>query len=371
MYHPGAGKERNLGTKTDGTFQIAGSSQRGHATDAGGGIAMLKPNVIYFPYINVPDNQWFTRTLLYWDHVYSIVPRDFMEGEGRLSQHMLGLVDVDAVKPLFPDDAHEKLDFRDFSNTFLRLVEDDSFPVQRGIITSNPPVFWVHAGKLNEIADPLCQMGLARTGRYPWYEVESYTARAFMLYLAGSFGELPDVDSDPVTDDEGSLKPGVGTEVADGSWRPELDELRYGILSDVLPAPSDAIDPATLVRFKEEHGLHLRQFRARVEQKLRSAMAIPDPVARSEFREAAAAEMKADVDEAARRLKESGWRTLTLGKLIGCAGVVGGLAGAVPSGGLSLVLSVLGSAKFVHDSLQTNAPTGYAAYSVAVSRELM
>ncbi len=34
-------------------------------------------NVLYFPYISVPSSVWFTRMLLYWDKVGSIVPRDY------------------------------------------------------------------------------------------------------------------------------------------------------------------------------------------------------------------------------------------------------------------------------------------------------
>lgn len=30
--------------------------------------------VLYFPYISVPESAWFTRVLLYWDEVGSIVP---------------------------------------------------------------------------------------------------------------------------------------------------------------------------------------------------------------------------------------------------------------------------------------------------------
>jgi hypothetical protein len=28
---------------------------------------------LYFPYIGVPDTAWWTRTVLYWDHVATIV----------------------------------------------------------------------------------------------------------------------------------------------------------------------------------------------------------------------------------------------------------------------------------------------------------
>jgi hypothetical protein len=36
--------------------------------------------VIYFPYIRVPDNEWFTRVLLYWDQLGTIVPEELLAG---------------------------------------------------------------------------------------------------------------------------------------------------------------------------------------------------------------------------------------------------------------------------------------------------
>lgn len=37
--------------------------------------------VIYYPYINVPQNAWFTTVLLYWDEVGSIIPSDILNSD--------------------------------------------------------------------------------------------------------------------------------------------------------------------------------------------------------------------------------------------------------------------------------------------------
>ena len=38
-----------------------------------------KMNLLYYPYINLPDTEWTIRTLLYYDNVSSIVrPNTFM-----------------------------------------------------------------------------------------------------------------------------------------------------------------------------------------------------------------------------------------------------------------------------------------------------
>jgi hypothetical protein len=35
----------------------------------------MESRALYFPYIRVPEAGWFTRTLLYWDGVRTIVPQ--------------------------------------------------------------------------------------------------------------------------------------------------------------------------------------------------------------------------------------------------------------------------------------------------------
>lgn len=33
---------------------------------------------LYYPYIKVPESDWFTRVLLYWDVVGAIVPYEYV-----------------------------------------------------------------------------------------------------------------------------------------------------------------------------------------------------------------------------------------------------------------------------------------------------
>jgi hypothetical protein len=48
-------------------------------------------NVIYFPYIRVPESEWFTRVLLYWKQVASIVPYEYIKSS-KLSKFMDALI---------------------------------------------------------------------------------------------------------------------------------------------------------------------------------------------------------------------------------------------------------------------------------------
>ena len=59
-------------------------------------------DVIYFPYIRVPNNEWFTRTLLFWDNIGSIVPMEFMRNREQLGPYMNNLIKEKLVTPIIP-----------------------------------------------------------------------------------------------------------------------------------------------------------------------------------------------------------------------------------------------------------------------------
>src|SRR5262249_48314870 len=85
--------------------------------------------VLYFPYINVPRSEWFTRVLLYWDSIGCILPEESQPYErGRVRQHhhpdrswefTQELLSEGLLEPIYPDQAFG----RDFMDGFMRLLE--------------------------------------------------------------------------------------------------------------------------------------------------------------------------------------------------------------------------------------------------------
>jgi hypothetical protein len=79
--------------------------------------------VLYFPHIRVPDNEWFTRALLYWDEVGTIVPHGPpQEVRDVLGEHTLRLMDAGLVSPVKAGSAQGVPRFDD---AFIELVEAD------------------------------------------------------------------------------------------------------------------------------------------------------------------------------------------------------------------------------------------------------
>jgi hypothetical protein len=59
-------------------------------------------SVLYYPYNRVPDNDWFTRVLLYWDTVGSIVPHEHIGSPEKLGPHMHSLPTEGLMKQITP-----------------------------------------------------------------------------------------------------------------------------------------------------------------------------------------------------------------------------------------------------------------------------
>src|SRR5437763_444529 len=62
----------------------------------------IRNNVLYFPYIAVPNTVWFTRILLYWDQIGSIVPYDYIENPEMHDEYTRSLVEANLVVQVMP-----------------------------------------------------------------------------------------------------------------------------------------------------------------------------------------------------------------------------------------------------------------------------
>jgi hypothetical protein len=237
----------------------------------------LGGQVLYFPYISVPDDAWFTRVLLYWDKVGSIVPAPYAEAPAALSAYMQDLLRAELVTPVAPEEYQDRLwgpmeHFLLFVDNEIETgnlepgVLGDRFASRGG---SKPDtVFEIHGGKLGVlVAQGLEARGLARPAdRGPWYEVESRTAAHFMAFLAVALGAEAGMDS--VTDSAGHLAAMSANRDPSAAPTELLGELRASVLEALLPAPQQPIPVEELAAFKDDHGDLLIRFRRHLEDGL-------------------------------------------------------------------------------------------------------
>ncbi|AHF08440.1 hypothetical protein [Desulfitobacterium metallireducens] len=239
--------------------------------------------LLYFPYISIPNSQWLIQTLLYWDEVASIVPFEYARRTNCLDSHMQLLIREELVKQIFPEQYIFR--FNDFTYNFLKYVDTD--PVirsisdlgKRGLIGKNKLLIKtekVHMAKLSDIGYELVERGLAKDkGR--WFEIESYTAKSFMTYLAFLLGQetgfVPSTDtyngfSNLLTHKENSRKATISNRVR--------DELRAQILNKILPVPRYIENFADILRFKHKNHDELERYRNFIESFIIDIDAVSD-----------------------------------------------------------------------------------------------
>jgi len=102
-------------------------------------------NVLYFPYIRIPQSSWFTRVLLYWDEIGSIVPYEYQRQRVKLGHYMQNLVEAGLVKEVVPSEHHSEVP--EFRSAFLKLIDENSYiERQRASALEHQNTFRIHIG---------------------------------------------------------------------------------------------------------------------------------------------------------------------------------------------------------------------------------
>lgn len=218
-------------------------------------------NILYYPYINVPDNDWTVRTLLYYNDIGAIVPQEyFWEPERHYDSFMMELVRMSLVVPVNPIEVFDNP--WEVTRPFTTEIEKHSKSLEkarerfanfRGNIIQSSTL--IHGDKFDdEVFYSLINLGLASRTADNWYSVESRTAEQLMKFVATIIGLK--TERIPMTD---QLKHRFYA-------RKSLQEQkkRATILENLIPLPQD-IKLDKMLRFKEKHIDLLDAFTDKVE----------------------------------------------------------------------------------------------------------
>lgn len=319
----------------------------------------MSNNVLYFPDIRVPGSAWFTRMLLYWDTVGTIIPSEYMKRPEDLGEHTRSLLEAELVTPVIPEMHLDQIP--NFDGSFADYLESLGPELdRRRQHFRNGETTQVHIEKVYTLEVVMRDFGLCE-GRndlnFSWYAVERETAADFMAYLAASLGKLEELEYVPITDKERYCEPLLREVQRPVEHRRDLTSLRFEVLEDLLPAPKYPISAAQIQDFKQAYGTQLGNFRRAVERELLVAAAI----ANLEFRQRRLALFREEVDEQVKeieaRLGESSFGDLVVCKL--CP-----IIAAIPG-----VSFIFGLANAVYNAFQKSpeaeapSPLVYAAYA--------
>lgn len=157
-------------------------------------------NLLYYPYINIPRNDWVIRTLLYYHQIGSIVPLNYFYYPEKYDKFMRELVLNELVVPINPFNVLEKP--WEVSRPFIDYIKSEEFNIElrrdlfRNSLICRDPKYKhkyngirIHVDKFeSEIFYQLEQAGLAKNENYEWYIVENKTASELMTFLATVIG---------------------------------------------------------------------------------------------------------------------------------------------------------------------------------------
>ncbi|MDL2319712.1 hypothetical protein LJC45_01080 [Alistipes sp. OttesenSCG-928-B03] len=241
--------------------------------------------IIYYPFINLPEQSWTYRQLLYFDEIVTIVPREYIDDSTLYTKHMRELIREGLVCPQnhsydydIQNELHvqffrylrsNNLDCRRINfvnpryaigrndcgglNPYRTQIFNTKFNPENGI---NSQIYNSKFGPA--ILEELRELGLALQGNNNIYYVEKETAFELMQFLTSLIGDK--INAYPTTD----TFPFFGVRDRQEVIIRERNEKRDVLLKSIMPVPEE-IDFAHLMRFKEKHHDLLNRFRTEVE----------------------------------------------------------------------------------------------------------
>ena len=314
----------------------------------------MRNNVLYFPYIRVPSSAWFTRILLYWDKIGSIVPYDYIANPNLHEPYTRSLIQENLVTQVMPGmylTPRHTESFIAYLETLGPMLEE-----RRTAFMHSKPAN-IHLEKMGNIGDELVNMSLATSTHYPWYMVEDETANDYMSYLATALGQQPDLQFAPVTDEIDCLNRLSPIENQTGLGDRELSALRMEILEEVLPAPATPLSASEIAIFKAKHGDELGRFRREIELELTNIADISDFHLREKRLELIKEKVREETGEICSKMQGEGWHGLVFGKLCALLGSIPGV-GVVPK-----LISAVYKALADTEPVGKRLPLAYAAYA--------
>lgn len=337
----------------------------------------MKKEAIYYPTIDVPDDKWFSKVLLYWDKVKSIAPREYQKNRSKLGDYTNGLIEQDLVDLITPGGYVYNLS--NFTENFLKYVDYSNYSKKFDI--ENTGTFQVHTAKLGGLGEKLSERGLAKKQSERWYNVEVNTANMFMAYLATCIGGLPDIEATPITNEYQYLNPLEFSDIRKSDLSIDSARIRKELLEEILPTPSSCVDPREIADFKDDYGWELKRFRTKIESFLTELKSIEDPSSRSERKNRFLEEKETEINYLSEKMKSNGW-DVWVGPILGVSSAAASATGSLLSdpftlgGLLTAVGATLGGVKIVSDGLSRsqleniseNKPMSYAIF---VEREFV
>lgn len=307
-------------------------------------------NILYYPYINLPNTDWTIRALLYYDNIGSITPAQYFDEPEQYEPFMQEVIQNELINPINPMNVLEhprevSRVFRKYLNQNQNILERrksslqelETSHIHREKFSFRENENRLHADKFDtEIFYDLTQMGLAERIDDYWYNVEKKTADELMTFLTSVVASK--IDYQPATDK-------IDYSFSTTYIRNQDIELRTRqykrdlILNNLIPYPKQ-IDLTYLRRFKDKHHDLLNAFSNKVELLVLNPTITPE----SPLFKITLGEMKIAKKELSARMNESHMGDIVFGTICGTISAGIGLLASPVLGAIPGFLNAIHSA---------------------------
>ncbi|MDA3912029.1 MAG: hypothetical protein PF448_11810 [Bacteroidales bacterium] len=89
----------------------------------------MEKNLLYYPYINIPNNSWTTKSILYWDKVGIIVPDEFHWKPEKFEPYTVELLKSDLIEGMYV--GQHIYELRNIEKVFFNLLDSEQFNLEQ------------------------------------------------------------------------------------------------------------------------------------------------------------------------------------------------------------------------------------------------
>lgn len=260
---------------------------------------------LYYPYIQIQDENWLKLALLYFDGIRRIVP-EYIELHDSLIEREVA--DRGLLEPTSPVDYREAAK-KKFEEDILSLLEVRT-PKAKKVLEQASQAFsknhvstsLLHLEKMtHDLRWKLESLGFARRNG-DWLETDAYVAGSYMMCLAAVMGS--EIQATPVTDTFEYQS--LGEYLSFGKIPEHRSKGSHSILLKLgidFPEPQSLKDVpiAQIFRFHDRHRDERKQFRQAIESITKAANESSDPIALED----SLSEQRKDIESALQNHRKS------------------------------------------------------------------
>ncbi|MFS0673643.1 DUF6236 family protein [Ornithinibacillus sp. 179-J 7C1 HS] len=231
----------------------------------------MRRTILYYPNIEIPNNDWLRKSLLYWDEVSSIVPRSIENDLFANSSLISQLRDEGEFRAIYPDQLMLSEVYGDFEREVInklkgykRFIERNEI-ASRKILRSNSLDSFVHNEKISNRLNTILEQMDVFSSIGDWKSFDNQLANIYMATLA-KYTALADANYTVIgTDQYDPIN--LMYPIKYATKRPLLNRTPIVNLSlNILPTPMSDVPIETIIRFKRRYREELLSFRKQVNQ---------------------------------------------------------------------------------------------------------